>query len=77
MDDQVNSPSPGLWNVGGAFRPCTCNNINRLRGHDGQADRDGDGDGRVSECCVVGGVGDSVCVLYGACVHMNVYCRCV
>ena len=25
-----------------------------------QADRDGDG--RVSECCVVGGGGDSVCV---------------
>ena len=37
-----------------------------------QADRDGDG--RVSECCVVGGGGDSVCVLYGARVHMNVYC---
>ena len=38
-----------------------------------QADRDGDG--RVSECCAVGGGGgDSVCVLYGACVHMNVYC---
>ena len=43
-----------------------------------QADRDGDG--RVSEGCVVGGGdGDSVCVcvLYGARVHMNVYCRCV
>ena len=42
-----------------------------------QADRDGDG--RVSECCVVGGGGDSLCmcVLYGARVHMNVYCRCV
>ena len=40
-----------------------------------QADRDGDG--RVSECCVVGGGGDSVCVLYGARVHMNVYCSCV
>ena len=42
-----------------------------------QADRDGDG--RVSECCVVGGGGgDSVCVcVCGARVHMNVYCRCV
>ena len=42
-----------------------------------QADRDGDG--RVSECCVVGGGDDNlcVCVLYGARVHMNVYCRCV
>ena len=40
-----------------------------------QADRDGDG--RVSECCVLGGGGggDSVCVLYGARVHMNVYYR--
>ncbi len=24
----------GRWNVGGAFRPCTCNIINRLIGHE-------------------------------------------
>ena len=42
-----------------------------------QVDRDGDG--RVSECCVVGDDDDNLCVrvLYGARVHMNVYCRCV
>ena len=28
------STSPGRWNVGGAFRPCTCNIINRLIGHE-------------------------------------------
>ena len=34
-----------------------------------QADRDGDG--RVSECCVVGGSGDSVCVfvVWCSCTH--------
>ena len=31
----VNRSTPqGRWNVGGAFRPCTCNSINRLMGHE-------------------------------------------
>ena len=41
-----------------------------------QADRDGDG--RVSECCVVdGGGGDSVCVCVCVVLVYNVYCTCV